>query len=809
MKRHYYLHDAQGKRKLDESELPLRIGGTGAANIVLPGLDENRVVAYIALEKGHAFLQPFAEQAGDETVDTFLNDEQITRSCWLKSGDRIQINEHTLSWTVRGDKIVIELLEHPDQRALHPPMEPPPESPAALNNELPVSSSAVPVSNRGGTLRKLFLGLLSLLLLLAIYLMMLIPLTLETEPAADTLELNGFPPPVKLWGSHLVMPGSYRLKAMREGYAPLDREINVDRSSDTSLHFPLEELPGRLLIAIDPQVSYTVYADDQLAPLNEQGQALIAGGSRNIRVEAERFLTYRETVEMKGYGKPQELAVTLQPAWADLTISSYPDSAEVYLDGQLIGRTPLQTEIMQGKRSFEYRLEGYKPLTRVHEITAGEPVTLEPVQLEPLDGELVVNSDPPGASVSFNGNYRGTTPLTLVAAAGKEHELQLSKAGFKSMHRHLLVQPEEVRELKLKLAAEYGTLFISIKPADAEVRVDGKPVQIKGGRLRLSVLPHRLSVEKAGYQGHAQTVTPRKDVAQHIEVVLKPAQEAAPDAEDKSALPPRISSPGGESLQLIQASSILVMGASRREAGRRANENRRLVELKRPFYFAHRETTNREYRQFKADHDSGSLDGANLNDDGQPVVNVSWDEAARYCNWLSVREGLPEAYREIDGKMLAAQPMNTGYRLPSEAEWAWVARRHEQESEQRYPWGDRYPPEQSAGNYADARIADTLADVVPAYDDGYRGTAPVGQFPDRPRGFFDLGGNAAEWVHDYYTLYPGQGNLQVTDPLGPATGTHHSVRGSGWRHGNITELRLSFRDYSNKARPDLGFRIAR
>jgi hypothetical protein len=40
-------------------------------------------------------------------------------------------------------------------------------------------------------------------------------------------------------------------------------------------------------------------------------------------------------------------------------------------------------------------------------------------------------------------------------------------------------------------------------------------------------------------------------------------------------------------------------------------------------------------------------------------------------------------------------------------------------------------------------------------------------------------------------------------------GEHHVVRGSSWRHGNITELRLSYRDYSREPRSDLGFRVAR
>jgi formylglycine-generating enzyme required for sulfatase activity len=192
------------------------------------------------------------------------------------------------------------------------------------------------------------------------------------------------------------------------------------------------------------------------------------------------------------------------------------------------------------------------------------------------------------------------------------------------------------------------------------------------------------------------------------------------------------------------------------------------------------------------------------------VVNVSWDDAARYCNWLSAREGLPPAYEERGGAMRLVRPVSRGYRMPTEAEWAYVARAYLRSEPARYPWAGGYPPTAVSGNYADARIADTLAEVVPGgYDDGHRGPAPVGSYPASPAGFFDLSGNVAEWVNDYYTVYPAAAQTLVRDPLGPESGQHRVVRGSSWRHANITELRLSYRDYSKRPRPDLGFRIAR
>jgi hypothetical protein len=64
-------------------------------------------------------------------------------------------------------------------------------------------------------------------------------------------------------------------------------------------------------------------------------------------------------------------------------------------------------------------------------------------------------------------------------------------------------------------------------------------------------------------------------------------------------------------------------------------------------------------------------------------------------------------------------------------------------------------------------------------------------------------------VHDYYGTVGTVGTQIFSDPFGPDSGTYHVIKGSSWAHGTVTELRLSFRDYNNAARDDVGFRIAR
>ena len=84
--------------------------------------------------------------------------------------------------------------------------------------------------------------------------------------------------------------------------------------------------------------------------------------------------------------------------------------------------------------------------------------------------------------------------------------------------------------------------------------------------------------------------------------------------------------------------------------------------------------------------------------------------------------------------------------------------------------------------------------------------APVGTYAPNRLGLYDMSGNVAEWINDFYEI---PAEAAVVDPLGPETGEYHVIRGSSWMHGTITDLRISFRDYGLDGRQDVGFRVAR
>jgi formylglycine-generating enzyme required for sulfatase activity len=341
------------------------------------------------------------------------------------------------------------------------------------------------------------------------------------------------------------------------------------------------------------------------------------------------------------------------------------------------------------------------------------------------------------------------------------------------------------------------------EPSDAELFIDGKPHGRTPQNFELSATEHSVEVRKEGYLPFSGSVTPALGLERSVEYKLtsadrsKALQESAPTIKSKAT---------GYVLKLVPGGSFM-MGSERREQGRRPNEGYREVTLKRPFYMGVTEVTNADFRSFKTDHASGFIGKRSFDLDAQPVVQVTWNDAAAYCNWLSERDGLPPAYEQGGGKYVLKKPVTTGYRLPTEAEWEYAARYVAPGKMRRFPWGDTLPIVPNVGNIAGEETKGTIEGGLEGYRDEYPVVAPVGKFEPTPLGLHDMGGNVSEWINDFYLSFVDP--AAVTDPLGPEQAARHVVRGANWRSANVAELRYAYRDSADEMSQTIGFRVAR
>ncbi len=634
-------------------------------------------------------------------------------------------------------------------------------------------------------------------------------ITIHIEPQPDRISISGSLIAPRFGGHYLLRPGTYTLYAAKECYAAFEQPFEVGTDKSQAVRFQMERLPGRISVAAHPSGAPAapvngarVIIDGQPVGVTPITSLAAKAGPRSLEIQADSYQDIKTEVQIAGCPEEQSFDFALIPGWSDVFIGSIPEGAAVSVDGKPAGNTPIKIELREGNYSLQISAEGFKTWETRLAVVPNQPQSIKDIRLQPADGTLALQTRPSGANVTIGQRFVGTTPLEIQLSANTEHEIRISRAGYEKVSQRVQVSTGKLKTLAVDLKPIMGIIRFTVEPADAQLVLNGKNQGAVPLELKLVAVSHQLEIIKKGYKPYRIQITPRPEYPQEIKITLsrlelKPAAPAGV-----------IMAQNGYALKLIRPGPF-TMGSSRREQGRRTNETLRKITLQRPFYMGEREVTNKEFENFLAGHNSGAFKGQRLSRDDQPVVLLTWEQAALFCNWLSAKESLPPAYVKKDGRLVAAEPIGTGYRLPTEAEWEYCARFTKNEGTLKFPWGNQYPPTSPSGNYADISAQKLLPAHIENYNDGYPVTAPVAKFNASDLGLFDLGGNVAEWCHDFYTIYTYNTNKADIDPSGPSEGKHRVVKGSSWQSSGTSKLRLAYRDYSDDKRPDVGFRICR
>ena len=558
----------------------------------------------------------------------------------------------------------------------------------------------------------------------------------------------------------------------------------------------LKEAPALIkATATPPNPHIRWQIDTEYAGSGAAIQAAVEPGTHTLELSHPYYQPQKTSVDL-ARGTEQTLAFALEPVQGKINLSSEPEGVPILLNDEPIGQTSISKNQQGGIYRLRIETPNFESIDDTIEITYEQPVVNRNYRLIYKKALLSLKLNPPDGQLLIDGKVLPASTMPLELDAMRESIINYSKAGYFSKTIKHTFTPAQQEHLSISLQAEFGEVVINASP-QADIKIDNKAMGKTPQTLILSALPHTLHLSKPGYRKIQKTIHPRSQAAIQINEILLTKQQAR-----LAESPAFAENSIGIELVLFKPNKTMrfELGAHRSEKGQRANEILRTVTLDKPFYVSRTEISARHYHNFNRQIPASEL----------ALNNISWGDAALFCNQLSAQENLAAFYITNNNIVTGYTPNSIGYRLLSEAEWEWLARYANRSTLSQFIWGNQTTIPKNVGNLADESAKNNVAFYIPSYNDNYPKLAPVGSFRRDRAGLQDLVGNVSEWVHDVYSVE--NTTQRMRDPLGTLHNTSqsgHVVKGSSWRSGTLSELRSAYRQRATGKADDRGFRIAR
>jgi len=498
---------------------------------------------------------------------------------------------------------------------------------------------------------------------------------------------------------------------------------------------------------------------------------------------------------------------TEAPGYVAITSS---DGVKILVDGvhkgTVVGRQ-LILSLEPGTYTLTAQKEGYEDKNVVVTVQSGRstsvsielsqakvtqekiPTEQKKVVLGQKTGTINIYSIPfPSAKVSINGVNYGETDIRLTNFPIGKLTVKVDSGG-KSLQNVFTLEENETIDLQANFVdgKVYQLFTVSFDfPDDVEVTVDGNTIK-KNEPVVLIGPDHCVEMKATDLSRYEPSTVKQITVTGNgsYELSLNFSEEYI---DYVSSLHP------GELINVEGGS--FTMGDTWGD-GSDDEKPSHSVELTYNFKIGKYEVTFDQYDWFCEETGRKKPSDNSWGRGNRPVINVSWNDAIAYCNWLSDKEKLPKAYDNMgnlldaDGSVTTDITKVLGYRLPTDAEWEYAARGDNKSMGYKYSGSDN-------------------VDEVAWYTSNSGGkTHEIGTKTPNDLGIHDMSGNVWEWCSDwydsgYYAKSP------TTNPYNYTPNSRRVFRGGSW-FNVATFSRVANRDYFSPTftTTSLGFRISR
>jgi serine/threonine-protein kinase len=275
-------------------------------------------------------------------------------------------------------------------------------------------------------------------------------------------------------GGSLVLqdlkPGPARLVLRKNGYGDYERNLTLEAGKAIDQVVALSAKAATLILATNAPGAEVLVDNVSKGKTNASGNLTLEGllpESRILKIVKEGYQDKLDLLALKP-GETKKLQVTLAAVAARpavLSVSSLPEKAEVYIDDEYKGSTPLNdVKLEPGTRKIKIKKEGYREVERSVDLRAGE-AKAEPFNLDRMRGTLQFTLQPEGVIAKIGAQPYDTAKQKQIELEAGTYTIELTAAGYKPLQKTITIEDRQTTRLQAVLEALMTTTTTSYTDA--------------------------------------------------------------------------------------------------------------------------------------------------------------------------------------------------------------------------------------------------------------------------------------------------------------------------------------------------------
>jgi len=279
-------------------------------------------------------------------------------------------------------------------------------------------------------------------------------------------------------------------------------------------------ITGEISVASIPR-EVEVYLDGIQKGITPITLKNIETGVYRLTLRKEGYEYWNKDIEISAESSA-EIVANLSPLYGSFGITSIPPSADVYLDGEKQGTTPIKIDqIKKGFRKVEVIKAGYDKWSEDVQVLPGGLQAIE-AELKVSMGSVNITSKPDNADIYISGIKHGSTPMIIKIEKGLR-KIELKKTGYKIWEQDVQVAEGDIRVISTVLDPVTGSLTITSTPDNAYVYISEKmqgmtPLVLK----KINLGKTAIKLKKPCYASESKNIVIKSPKAARINFTLKP-----------------------------------------------------------------------------------------------------------------------------------------------------------------------------------------------------------------------------------------------------------------------------------------------